>query len=373
MKNKINNYDFLIVGGGLIGQLTALSLKKRKFRVLVIEKEKNFKQDYRTLAVNANSRDFLIGLGLWDKLKQQSAKLQEIVIKDYINKDPLIFNDPNESLGSVIFNRDLITQTNDILLKSNSIIYNSNLQIQLLDPKKIININNNKFRFKKIILSVGKSIVSDRNFKKYSFTTHHNSYVGFISHKNNHNNKAYEIFTKQGPLALLPAPSKNGKKSTFIFSTSINVTEEVIMNLLKKNFLQTHGNITLQNKIFSYAVSPHLTRPNQHMHILVGDALRSIHPVAGQGWNLGVKDIQKLEEILSICSVDNNNFNRLYTSSRIIESTTYLFFTNFINRIYEENNQFSKLIVELGFQSLKNFKLIRRLFVKQAMGRLKLI
>ena len=109
------------------------------------------------------------------------------------------------------------------------------------------------------------------------------------------------------------------------------------------------------------------------MHILVGDALRSIHPVAGQGWNLGVKDIQKLEEILSLYSIDNNNFNRLYTNSRIVESSTYLFFTNFINKIYEENNQISKIIVELGFQSLNNFNSLKRLFIKQAMGRLKLI
>ena len=69
MKNKIFKYDFLIVGGGLIGSLAAIALLKKKFKVLVIEKNKALPDDQRTLAVNANSRDFLKNLGIWEKLK----------------------------------------------------------------------------------------------------------------------------------------------------------------------------------------------------------------------------------------------------------------------------------------------------------------
>ena len=57
MKNKINNYDFLIVGAGLIGAIAALALAK-KFKVLVLEKDNKSYKDNRTLAVNANSRFF---------------------------------------------------------------------------------------------------------------------------------------------------------------------------------------------------------------------------------------------------------------------------------------------------------------------------
>ena len=58
MKNKIHKYDFLIVGAGLIGSLAALALYKNNFQVLVIDKDKNIQTDKRTLAVNANSKDF---------------------------------------------------------------------------------------------------------------------------------------------------------------------------------------------------------------------------------------------------------------------------------------------------------------------------
>ena len=59
MKNKIHNYDFLVIGAGLIGSLTAIALLKNKYKVLVIDKNRKFPQDNRTLAVNANSKDFL--------------------------------------------------------------------------------------------------------------------------------------------------------------------------------------------------------------------------------------------------------------------------------------------------------------------------
>ena len=64
MKNKIHNYDFLIIGAGLIGSLTALALNKKKFKVLAVDKESKKLQDKRTLAVNANSKDFLVQLGI---------------------------------------------------------------------------------------------------------------------------------------------------------------------------------------------------------------------------------------------------------------------------------------------------------------------
>ncbi len=108
MKNKINNYDFLIVGAGLIGSLAALSLLRKNYKVIVLEKNKSISNDNRTLAVNANSRDFLIELGLWSKISKNCESIDKIIIKDYINKDNVIFNYPNESMGSVIFNRDLL-------------------------------------------------------------------------------------------------------------------------------------------------------------------------------------------------------------------------------------------------------------------------
>ena len=91
MKNKIHNYDFLIIGAGLIGCLAALELIKKNFKVLVIDKNEKKLSDNRTLAVNANSTDFLRSLGLWENLKKKSEPIKKIFISDYVNTKTLIF------------------------------------------------------------------------------------------------------------------------------------------------------------------------------------------------------------------------------------------------------------------------------------------
>ena len=108
MKNKILKYDFLIVGAGLIGCLTAIALYQKKYKVLVIEKNTIPPKDLRTLAVNANSREFLDKLGLWNNLKNEEEPINKIIIKDLINTNNLTFQSSEESMGSVIFNNALL-------------------------------------------------------------------------------------------------------------------------------------------------------------------------------------------------------------------------------------------------------------------------
>ena len=108
MKNKIFKYDFLIVGGGLIGALAGLALHKKNFKVLVIDKKKDIPLDQRTLAVNANSKEFLEQLGVWEDLISQPQSINKIVIKDYINTSPLIFSNQDEPMGNVIFNTEML-------------------------------------------------------------------------------------------------------------------------------------------------------------------------------------------------------------------------------------------------------------------------
>ena len=188
MKNKIHKYDFLIVGAGMIGCLTALSLVKKKFKVLVIEKENLRVEDTRTLAVNAKSRDFLKELNLWDDLKE-TQPIQNIYIKDYINSKELIFENKEEEMGTVIYNKELLLKTRGILLYKKLLYKNINISIEdLLESKKAI-FSNKQFEFKKIILTTGKFFNNDLIINKKSFAEGHTSYVGFFNHSKNHQNR----------------------------------------------------------------------------------------------------------------------------------------------------------------------------------------
>ena len=96
MKNKIHNYDFLIIGAGLLGSLTALHLVNKKYNVLIIDKNHDLMKDDRTLAVNANSKDFLVKLGLWGKLQSKPESISKIIINDDYLNPPLTFQNSKE-------------------------------------------------------------------------------------------------------------------------------------------------------------------------------------------------------------------------------------------------------------------------------------
>ena len=145
-----------------------------------------------------------------------------------------------------------------------------------------------------------------------------------------------------------------------------------LSTMIKNNFYSTHGNIYMKSSISYYPINPHLSRPSQQDILLIGDTAHSIHPVAGQGWNLGIKDIQTLSKLLDKYSLDNPILDEVYFSKRNIESFLYLNFTSLLNFLYEEENDYKKNIVKLGFKIL-DIAPLKNVFIRQAMGRDKLI
>ncbi len=373
MENKIQNYDFLIIGAGLIGSITAITLLKNKYKVFVIDKNKKFPKDNRTLAVNANSKDFLIKLGVWRKLKAKPEPIKKIEINDTINNSPLIFDNVREEMGNVIYNKDLLSEVKKILKSKNLLIEGLNIEISKIRPNQKIQIKYKNYTFKKIILCLGKNYNNDVNIKKISFPSSHKSYVGFFDHSIIHKQTAYETFTPDGPIAVLPAPSKFKKTSTFIYSTQSQPSKNDIQKLIQKYFSKTHGLINFKNDINQYKILPHLIKEKSQKYILIGDVLRSIHPVAGQGWNLGIKDIQTFIDMLNQYGIDEPNLLDRYYNQRSIESITYLTFTSFINNIYENQTPLNNVIIKSGFGILKRSNFLKSTFIKQAMGRLNLI
>ena len=369
MKNKIFKYDFLIVGAGLVGSLAAIALHQKKYKVLVIEKNKLFPRDERTLAVNANSRDFLKDLGIWKDLNSNFESIDKIIIKDNLNEEDLIFHNVKESMGSVIFNQSLLKISREYLLKNKLLLTNIDFDSFNFKPKKMFSIKSKNFICDKIIFSLGKNYENHINFKKNIFDFGHKAYVGFFKHQKNHNQTAYEIFTPSGPLAVLPSPSRQKKSSTFIFSTKNKMSLSNLSTMIKNNFYSTHGNIYMKSSISYYPIKPHLSRPSQKDIILIGDTAHSIHPVAGQGWNLGIKDIQTLCSCLDKYNINDKNFDEYYFSKRIIESFTYLTFTNILNHLYENQTTISKSIIKSSHFFLSQFSYLKNLFIKQAMGK----
>ena len=372
MKKKIHKYDFLIIGGGLIGSIAAVALQQKNFKVLVIEKNSK-SSDNRTLAINSNSKSFLTSLGLWRNFKEKPENINKIVIQDYLNKEPLVFKNTQRPLGYVAYNQEILNKAKNKLRKTNSLIENFEAPLNKILIAKKFEFKNNFYEFKKIILCLGKNFNLPEIINKISFHSKHKSFVGFFDHSKNHHNIAYELFTKNGPLAVLPAPNFNKKHSTFIFSTKKDLSKIELDNLLKRSFRDSHGSIKLHTKISNFNIYPHISNVLNNNYILMGDMLRSIHPVAGQGWNLGIKDIQTYCDLLDTYNVNDFQLDKIYGSKRLVESSTYLGFTSILNGMYENESPVSRLIIKSVYQTLLKVGFVRNSFIKQAMGELNLV
>ena len=372
MKNKIHNYDFLIIGAGLIGSLTALELLRKNFKVLIVEKSKTLAKDKRTLAVNANSRNFLDNLGLWKKIKNK-IDIKNIVITDTLNPQMLEFTSPDEAMGAVIYNAEILNVARKELLQKKVFTASANVKIDDLKTLDIISINKKKYKFKKIIFALGKNINSDTRIIKREYNQGHKAYVGFFDHIKSHENFAYEFFSNRGPLAVLPAPSINKKKSTFIYSSNDQISSSELKKLIIKNFSKSHGSINFENQFYTFPILPHLSITKDLDIILIGDSLRSIHPVAGQGWNLGVKDINTLSELTDLYSLEDSDFVKNYYARRKLDSILYLGFTSVLNNLYENQNPAKQSLIKLGFQTLRAIPWLKNQFIRQAMGKISLI
>ncbi len=248
-----------------------------------------------------------------------------------------------------------------------------NLNISDISPNKKMFIKNKNYSFKNVILALGKKYQDSSIIKKLKFSKDHISYVGFFKHRKNHLQTAYEKFTFNGPLAVLPAPDKFKNKSTFIYSSKKKISKSQLFNLIKKSFTVTHGNIKFDKNISQFEILPHLSREKFNKYFLIGDMLRSIHPVAGQGWNLGVKDIQCLSNLLDIYNVQDPDLIKKYYLQRNIENFIYLSFTSSLNFLYENKNNLNQYIIKSAFKILGNIDYLKNTFVKQAMGRSNLV
>ena len=147
-------------------------------------------------------------------------------------------------------------------------------------------------------------------------------------------------------------PAKNNKVFNIYLFYNKNLENKEILNLLKKILIKAMV-ISKLKSISNFDLNPYISKSLSNNFLLIGDTLRSIHPVAGQGWNLGVKDIQEISKLTDIKNLNSENFNKKFISRRAMESLSYLTFTSIIN-CFMKPNTFNYLLSELVSSVIKN-------------------
>ncbi len=354
------NSNINIIGGGLIGAATALSLSSLGYKITVLEKGpahkfNNSSKDKRTVAISEGTKLYLEKIGIWNEVNKFSEPIKKIKIIDRRPNNLIDFNNKrrNSNLGYIAKNKKIL----DVIYKH----LNKNPNIQIFNETKIENIeykndtiitNGNFFKIKSNlnIAADGKNSSIRKLLKTTFFSKNYfkKALVLTFSHSLNHNNTAYEFFYKHGPLAILLMQKEKDKYLSSIVWTNESDYLESINNLDQKNLISILNKKTINsvgkiNKIYSkqlFPISAHLnTRFYEKRTIYVGDSAHSVHPIAGQGWNLGMKDVEIVYKLLnkynflgiepgtnSFCKeYHNDTFYRAYRLYQLTDKLDYIF------------------------------------------------
>ncbi|MDC2998068.1 FAD-dependent monooxygenase [Candidatus Pelagibacter sp.] len=335
-----------IVGSGLTALTLAKALVNQKLFVDIVSDNVNFKiNQSRTIGISRSNFDYfnknIINI---EKIVWKLKKI-EIYTDNLKNEKILNFENNNNQLFSTVKNFKLY----EIINKSLS---NSKFCKKIKLKNALINFND----YNLIINTDFSNLFTKKFFNKKIIKTYNSmAYTTIIEHENISNHVAVQIFTKKGPLAFLPI-SKNKTSIVYSIHNSNNNSKENCNHLIRKYNLKYK--IKKINKIETFDLHSCALRNYYHKNILAfGDLLHRIHPLAGQGFNMTIRDIniltdiinQKIDLGLSIDSSINSQFeNKLKHKNYIFSNGIDLIheFFNFERKF--DNTLFSKSVKLLG-------------------------
>jgi 2-octaprenyl-6-methoxyphenol hydroxylase len=349
-----------ILGNGLTALTLAKALVNCKIDVDLLFNKKNYKiSNSRTIGIAKNNIDFFNKNII--NIEKIIWKLKSIeIFSENLKKEKLInFKAKDDQLFSILKNHKLYKLLEKDLLKNKffrSKFY-SEKNFSLLDKYELI-INCDQSNF------ITNRYFSKKIIKKYNS----NAYTTIIKHDQILNNTAVQIFTKKGPLAFLPI-SNNETSVVYSFYNTNNQEDENIEQLIKDNNFKYK--IRSIEKINSFKLKSLTLRSYYYKNILAfGDLLHKIHPLAGQGFNMTIRDIQIFLEIIK----ERSNLGLPLDSSVNLEFQKKIKHKNFIfsegidliQELFNIERKMKTNFLSKSLKTISNYPPINKMFTKIA-------
>ena len=387
-------YDIVIVGSGLAGNCLALMLKNTGLRIAIVEAATREQLQAspagdRALALAAGTVQTLDSLGLWQGISKVATAIKHIHISDqgHFGKTRLSAQKEQvEALGYVISARDIETHIANLVSEST---------IELITPARVVGLmsSDNEIFINlkqgteslnitaKLLVGADGGLSSVRqlmgitqNVTEYDQT----ALVTTIKSTLANNNTAFERFTASGPLALLPIGShecsvvwtrKDEDANALMLGSEIDFIAE-----LQQCFGYKLGQLSLTAPRRAFPLS--LIRAERMVDgrtVIIGNAAHQLHPVAGQGFNLGFRDVVQLAEKLikqhEINSdVGDEDFLKTYANTRKQDHDRTIEFTDIVVNVF--SNEWLALITarNIGLTLLDYVPSVKTLLTRHAMG-----
>jgi 2-octaprenyl-6-methoxyphenol hydroxylase len=399
------SYDVIVVGAGLVGASFCCALEKslgqKSLSILVIEaiapqaelaEQSSF--DARSTALSFGSREFFEEIELWQDLENAVAKIDEIQVSDRghlgsvrINKeeqniDALGYVVENKSLGEVLNNRLQQSARINLLCPaavSSAKATEQGMQLNLLFDDQELAVDTALL----VLADGGKSPVCKQlgvaqTIERYD----QHALIANIIFELPQRNIAFERFTENGPLAVLPLPSIDGKnRGSLVWTLSAQqaveykqLADDQLLLILQQQFGFKLGQLQAIGERFVYPLSLSVAKEQVRPGLaLLGNVAHTLHPVAGQGLNLALRDAQALADAICGAVQRGNGVGQMRTLLAYVESqqadqaqTTQ--FTHGITKLFSSNSEAKVWLRKFGLLAIDLFPRLRRSLAERAMG-----
>ncbi len=389
--------DIVIAGGGLNGSAAALALAQAGFRVMLADPLATTSRaaegfDGRGYALAVSSKRVLHALGVWPEVADEAQPILDIRISDGRmggQASPFVLEFDHAEIeegpmGYMIEDRHLRRALLRALDADDRIDHVPGVSVtrHVPDPSGVdIGLSDGReIRARVLIGADGKSseTAARAGIRRTGRAYGQTSLVCALEHDTPHNGCAYQHFLPAGPLAILPLP-KNRVSIVWTETTEAAeriaaMDDEAYLAQLRARMGGVLGEIALAGKRFSFPLALSLATDLVADRVaLIGDAAHSVHPIAGQGLNAGLKDVAALADVLAQARARGEDFGRLdvlerYQTWRRFDIAALATATDAFNRLFSNDNPILRLGRDIGLGVAGALPGLRRGLIREAAG-----
>ena len=370
----------VISGAGILGCYISCALSLQGIDSIVLEKKDDEVEDsVRTITLNPFSKNLLDKIGV----ENDYSMINKMEVKDFDGTGKIVFKSSEIGMDHLAYVSDFATLLMAIRKKASE---------KILYKEEIINIDN-KGDLNEVTLSSGKVIKTNliissdgKNSKlankiPKSDKDYFQTALTFLaSAEKDMNMSAFQIFSDNGICAFMPTRKKGEDFVTVVWSISDDLIENGYEDFIEENLEKISRKIgnsfQIRSKVQSFKLSSH----NRSSYIdfpvvLVGDSAHSIHPLAGQGINLGFEDANSLvKKIIKTNDSDTINFKEslnAYSNERRLQNEIMLKTMDGFVALFNERNPYIRFLRNFGLNAFNKSKFLKSFFVKAASGPIK--
>ncbi len=388
--------DLLILGGGLVGMTLALAAAKKGLSSHVVDRADPAELtaegfDGRASAISTASWNLLSNIGLAARLEPHACPIASIAVTDGMKPGRLDFQpEPHEgSLGRMFANRELRLALFEAAKDQPLISWHSRADVIARERGEFgvsaTLADGTKLEAALMVAAEGRNSPTreDAGITVAKWDYRHRAIITVLTHAKPHEGVAWEIFYPAGPFALLPMLDKpSGEhRSALVWTVNerdaagvLGLGDRAFTAEVEKRMQGIYGAIAVDGPRSSYPLGFHHTaKITAHRLALVGDAAHGIHPIAGQGLNLGLRDVGALVEViadgmrLGLDPADAQLLAR-YERWRGLDSMMVALATDGLTRLFGVPGKLPSAIRRLGMSAVQRTPALKNWFMDEARG-----